>query len=150
MSLESIFASYAERMPGVPIVSPADKEDTTKPPCITWDPKSASHMAPKGLGPMLTRQWTIRVEIWGEGLTETEQLTDRFLAATQDLLSRFSYGLGEEQWNTGGVSAKGCTCIMTMRLQTPVLKTFTPSVPIVANSDPGLHLVPTGVITQQG
>jgi hypothetical protein len=74
-------------------------------------------------GPMLTRRWDIRVEIWANDLTETEDLTNAFLAVTHDLLSRHGYALGKETWVTEEPSFKGCICVLDLALLTPIPKT---------------------------
>jgi hypothetical protein len=136
VSLESIFAGFPERLPpGVTFGDPSKVNDTAKPPRITWYPKRANHLAPRGLGgrdtsPMNDRQWTIFVEIWGESLTGAEQLTNDFLAVAQDLLSKHSYSNSTEDWDVGGVTSKGVLCLLSFQLRTPILKTVIPTVPV--------------------
>jgi hypothetical protein len=133
VSLEAVFAAYPPLLPNdVTFVGPDKRNEQARPPRISWNPKRARHLDPRETGVVITRQWEIDVEIWGTSLTETEALVHAFIATTHDLCSRFSYGLGDEDWNTGGVSAEGCLCSLTMRLKVPVLKTEYPSIPVTA------------------
>jgi hypothetical protein len=133
MALEEVFAAYAPRLAtiaGLAFVGPGQVDDNAKHPRISWNPKRANHLAPKETGVILTRQIAIEVEVWGGDLTQTEYLLHRFIATTHDLCSRFSYGFGSEEWLTGGSTASGCVCKLTLLLQVPVLKTEPASKPV--------------------
>jgi hypothetical protein len=137
VGLEEIFAPVQEAMGGRAVcrfVGPNDADNNTAPPFISWQPVQAKHLPPSRLrgvagdpGAILTRQWAIRVDVWGKDLGNAVELADLFLATAHDLLSQHSYGPGEEQWNPGGVTAHGCHCLMTLFISTPILRTASPT-----------------------
>jgi hypothetical protein len=133
VGLEEIFAPVDEALkelaPGLAFKSPDRALDIGKPPRISWDPTEAVHSSATRItgaagddGPFSTRQWAIKVEVWGEDLGETEILVDLFLATARRLLSKHSFQPGPEKWDTGGVSGKGALCTMAVFINRPVLK----------------------------
>jgi hypothetical protein len=139
VALQSIFDAIEERMGGVPIGGPDQVDHEGQPPRITWEPVRAQYGKARRLGggagndgPFLTRQWTLRVVIWGESLLATERLVDQFLVTLQELLSLHSYSPTEETWNTGEQTDKGALCTMLLSIHAPVLRTVQPTRSITA------------------
>ncbi len=133
MSLQAIFDAYPPllAMPQVAFKGPKQWAEQNKPPRIAWKPEGVNHLPPRETGVILTRQWRIKVEIWGRDLGDTEALLNKFLAVTHDICSRFSFATsGSETWDVGGSTADGCKCDLLLLLQVPVMKTQLPSRPI--------------------
>lgn len=133
--LSQIFnEDFAKRLDGVRFVGPKLAENTVKAPVIIWQPVSAVHIAPRRIGggpgddgDILTREWTIVVEVYGRTLDETENLTNVFLGAAHEWLSRHGYTLGSEQWDPGGQTAGGSLCVLSFKLRTPIPRTPKPT-----------------------
>lgn len=142
MSLAEIFARFEEPgwLPdGVLFVGPDRRDDTARPPRISWEPATGLHTKPRRLGggpgddgEIMQRQWGIKVEIWGNDLTETEKLANVFLGAAHELLSGAGYNGGQEIWRPGGTTAKGSVCEVLFHLLTPVPRLPKPTRPITA------------------
>jgi hypothetical protein len=112
---------------GVAMVGPDRIDDSARAPRIAWRPVGAVHTAARRLGggpgddgDIMSRQWSIEVDVWGTDLDNTIVLVDAFLAAAHELLSKAGYNGGREVWNVGGVTASGARCVISFQLITPV------------------------------
>jgi hypothetical protein len=131
VGLRAVFDAIAEILgPTVTFVGPERALDNSKPPRISWDPKAGKQIDPSrtGGGPgddghIMAREWSVEIEVWGEDFDATEELANAFLAAVHDTVTRFSYRPGEEQWDTGGVTAKGARCLMALSIVAPIPRT---------------------------
>lgn len=149
MSLQVIFDAVEARlvglvgkaMPDLLFVGPEQRDDESRPRRIMWRPAGpAAHAAPKRIGggpgndgPILSRVWTIEVEVWGDTLTETEALVNAFLSAAHDVLSQHGYSPGGEAWMVGGrAGGKGALCRMAFPLVVPIPRLRMPTVPVGA------------------
>lgn len=137
--LTKVFAALKAKFgDDVRFVGPARKDDMRKPPSIRWDPPRARIFptnriggGPRDDGDVARRQWTVEVEVWGQDLEATVVLVDRLRAAAHDLGTHFTFPPeGDEDWNTGGVNAKGVLCTITFLVNTPVLRTIRPTRPV--------------------
>jgi hypothetical protein len=153
VSLENIFADFKTELakvdPTLRFTGPAETDHESAPNRMNWAPVRATHAAPRGLGdatgggPLLTRRWDILVEIWGESITATEELANLFLNVAQRSLTQFGYAPGQEQWEPGGVTAKGALCKMLFPLLTPVPRRQLATRPITAiNATPTIGATP--------
>lgn len=132
MAIEAVFDGFQDAL-GVDVVTfagPKQVDETAKPPRITWQPISARHTSPKRIdggpgddGPILTREWLIKVDVWGSDLAETETLADLFLAIAHDKLSQYSYRPGEEPiWKATGQAGDGTVMQILFTVQSPILR----------------------------
>ena len=152
MSFSAIFSEFSARLgPDVSFAGPSEKDTESRPGRIVWQPGPARHIPPKRIGggpgdegPILTRQWTIIVDIWAADLDATVELANKFLAVAHDLLSQHSYQPGSEEWDTGGVTSKGVLCRMSLFLQTPIPRTEVPTV-LITTINPSYWLDDTVV-----
>lgn len=141
MSLGGIFEGMreelAKREPELLFAGPGERYDTSRPRRITWSPFRATHMTPgetggrtRERGPLLRRRWLIAVDIWGQGLEDTEHLVDLFIGVAHLKLSQNGYQPGEEDWNPGGVTADGSVCRYVFPLLTPIRRLPEETVPV--------------------
>lgn len=145
MSLDVIFAAVGKRLalevPELLFVGPEDRNATSRPMRISWSPIRARQVAPRRTrggpgddGSILSRLWTIHVEIWAEDASGTssrlaaaESLANVFLGVAHEILSQHGYKPSDENWLPGGDTSKGAVCNMTFEIETPIPRLASPT-----------------------
>jgi hypothetical protein len=130
--LADVFKAFAPHLPAdLPFLGPDQVEQQKSAPSISWEPFSASHRPPQGLGggrkgpegPLWTRALTVNVRIWGESHSQTEQLLIDFINAVHTEIPA-SYGLEGERWSRSGPGmSSGFEVVLSLVLLIPVPRT---------------------------
>lgn len=132
---EALAARLAKGGETVRFVGPDNADDTGDPPRVAWVPVGARRQSarrtgggPRDEGAIATRQWAIAIEVWGADLAHAETLVDQFLGVLHELGSHHTFPPdGEEVWDTGGVTARGATCRLTIFINAPVRRLSQPT-----------------------